>query len=103
MLELLVHLQHVALVTVFVVVDHAQQLDLVKRLINLVLVVGNDLHAHKSVRDDVFGHYALAESSGTQLLDVDVPARYHTGLIDRKVFGLLETCLLPVLDDPKVE
>lgn len=77
-------------------IDVPQKLDLVNRLVKVVFVVLDDLHAHHLLSVDVVALDSLAECSRAQVLHHLVPSGYNRVDHDWEVFRLLEAGLLSV-------
>lgn len=89
--EVVVEAQDVVLVRGVVLVDVLEQLDLVQALVEEVLVVLDDLHAHVHPRLQVVRLDRLAERRAAQVLRHVVPPRHHRVQLHREVLLLLET------------
>ena len=96
-------LQEILLIELLTVcVDVTQQLDLVDRLIKVVLVVFNDLHAHHLFRMDVVALDGLGESSAAEILNDLIATGDNAVDNNWEVFGLFEASFLPIKNDTQI-
>ena len=102
-IEVVVELEEVFVIEAFTVgVDEAQELDLIDRLVEVVLVILDDLHADHLLSVDVVALNGLRECSRTQILNHLVAAGDDRVNDYWEILGLFEAGLLSVEDNSKV-
>ena len=85
-----------------VCVDVAQQLDLVNRLVEVVLVVLDDLHAHHLLRMNVVALDSLRKGCTSKVLDNLIATSYNAVDDDREVFCLFKARFFAIKDHTQV-
>ena len=103
MIEEVDQLEQILLVQVLTIgVDVSQELNFVNRLVEVILVVLDNLHAHHLLRVDIVALNSFRERSASQVFDDLVTASNDAVDNDREVFGLLETSLFPIKDNSQL-
>eukprot|EP00982_Pelagococcus_subviridis_P017521 31545-Pelagococcus_subviridis.AAC.9 len=103
MVEVIVHPQDPFRVFRVRVVHHGQQLDLVQRLIEVVLVVLDDLHAHALAGDEIARSQRGGKRRGAEMVRELVPTRDDHAHSRGELFRGLEPGAVQTVHDPKVE
>ena len=96
-------LEEILLIKIFTVsVDISQKFDLINRLIEVILIVLNNLHANHLLCVDVIALNGFREGGTAEIFDDLVATCNNTIDDNREVFGLLEACLLSIENNAQV-
>ena len=82
--------------------DVSEEFDLINRLVEVILIILNNLHADHLLRMNIVALDSLREGSATQVLDHLVTSSHDTVDHDREVLRLFEASFLTVEDHAQV-
>ena len=79
-----------------------EQFDLINGLIEVVLVILDNLHAHHLFGVNVIALNRLRESGTSKIFNHLISARHNAIYHDWEIFCLLKTCLFTVENDSQI-